>query len=117
VRTGALRRAAAVAVLALLLAGCAPAERAPIVGGTLKAAMDEYPSPNVIDLSDPVAGLPASYDENADASAWIVIVACYAPNPQHTRDFGVIPTTAVTDDIRAAAKRGEYDRYVGNCGT
>jgi hypothetical protein len=118
VRTEGLRWAGAIAALALLMAGCAPAapERASIVGGTLLAAMDEYPSPNVIDLSEPVARLPASYDENADASAWIVIVSCYAPNPQHTRDFGVIPATAVTDAIRAAAKRGAYDRYVGNCG-
>lgn len=105
------------AVAALTATGCAPSTPDPgrYVGQTLRAAMQHLASPNVIDLSEPVAARPATYNPDADPGSWFVVVGCYHPNPQKTADLGVIPTTAVTGKIRAAASRYEYDALVPSC--
>lgn len=101
-----------------LLSGCTPQAPDPgrFVGDALDVAMAQLHSPNVIDLSEPILGVDASYAPDDDDADWLVVVACYAPNAQQTSDVAVIPKAAATAEIRAAAKRGEYERYVPSCG-
>ena len=112
-------KAAALTALMAMLAGCARSETAPdpgrFVGQSLATALENLGSPNVIDVSESVVGIQPAYNGGADPAEWIVVVGCYAPNPQHASDVAVIPKASVTAAIRAAAKRGEFDRYVPSC--
>ncbi|WP_431247523.1 hypothetical protein [Leifsonia xyli] len=106
-----LGRAVAVAAVAVLaLTGCTSNTPDPekYIGETLSAAMQHLNSPNVIDLSENVLHTSPTYNENADASAWIVVAGCYKANPQKISALGVIPQTDATPQIVATAKAGGY---------
>lgn len=102
----------------VLLTGCTSSTPRPAaeVGTTLAQAESAgYVAPNVIDLSQLVAGVPLSYNGAADPSAWVIVAGCYKPNKYRTSDFGVIPTTSITPQIRKAAAAGRYDGLVPSC--
>jgi hypothetical protein len=97
----------------VLLAGCAAVQPSAYVGQTL-AQVEKHTHPgSVADVSTPVLGEHATYNENADASGWIVVAACTTKNDNLT--VAVIPAQDATTAIRERAKKHKFHALLGDC--
>ncbi|MCU1420372.1 MAG: hypothetical protein JWN36_23 [Microbacteriaceae bacterium] len=97
----------------VLLAGCAGVQPSDYVGQTL-AQVEKHAHPgSVADVSSPVLGKQAAYNENADASGWIVVAACNTKGDDLT--VAVIPAQDATTAIRERATKHKFQALLDDC--
>ncbi|NEM92148.1 hypothetical protein [Galbitalea soli] len=113
--------AALVAVLAIVLSGCAPRPAPaahPLVGKTLRVVEHELgrvPSP-IYDLSAPIVNVKPAFSLNGPQGDWVVVTACGAmSNKRGDVVVGIIPLARYTADLWAKAEAGGFDSLLAEC--
>lgn len=117
----AIRRGS-LATFSLLIAsgvcvGCSQAEgELPVwdaIESPLTGVLDEISDGADLYVQDasPRVGLEASYSGDAESGSWVVVAACADRvdiAAASTVEFAVIPQVAVTDEVRARIKDGDF---------